>query len=54
MIAALSALSDALHPLGAMPSSAPWNLEELADLLGDLPAVDAAVLVGLVPRDAGL
>ena len=54
MIAALSALSDALHPLGAMPSSAPWNLEELSDLLGDLPAVDAAVLVGLVPRDAGL
>ncbi len=54
MIAVLSALSDALHPLGAMPSSAPWNLEELSDLLGDLPAVDAAVLVGLVPRDAGL
>jgi 8-oxo-dGTP pyrophosphatase MutT (NUDIX family) len=54
VIAVLSALSDALHPLGAMPSSAPWNLEELSDLLGDLPAVDAAVLVGLVPRDAGL
>ncbi len=54
MIAALAALSDALHPLGAMPGSAPWNLEELSDLLGDLPAVDAAVLVGLVPRDAGL
>ena len=54
MIAALSALSDALHPLDAMPSSAPWNFDELADLLDDVPAVDAAVLVGLVPRDAGL
>lgn len=54
MIAALSALSDALHPLDAMPSSAPWNFDELADLLDDVPAVDAAVLVGLVPRGAGL
>lgn len=54
MIAALSALSDALHPLDAMPSSAPWNFDELADLLDDVPAVDAAVLVGLVQRDAGL
>jgi 8-oxo-dGTP pyrophosphatase MutT (NUDIX family) len=56
MIAALPlpAVSDALHPLGAMPSSAPWNYEELADLLGDVPAVEAAVLVGLVPRATGL
>ena len=54
MIAALSALSDALHPLDAMPLSVPWNFDELADLLDDVPAVDAAVLVGLVPRDAGL
>lgn len=47
-------LSNALHPLGAMPSTAPWNYEELADLLGDAPAVEAAVLVGLVPREGGL
>jgi 8-oxo-dGTP pyrophosphatase MutT (NUDIX family) len=54
MIAMLPALSHALHPLGEMPSAAPWNFEELADLLGDVPAVEAAVLVGLVPRDNGL
>lgn len=54
MIAALPALRGALHPLGATPSGAPWNHHELADLLGDAPAVDAAVLVGLVPRDSGL
>lgn len=54
MIAKLPALSDALHPLGATLSVAPWNFDELADLLGDAPAVEAAVLVGLVPRDSGL
>lgn len=54
MIAALPALYGALHPLAAMPSGVPWNYDELADLLGDAPAVDAAVLVGLVPRDSGL
>ncbi len=56
MIAALPlpTLSDALRPLGAMPTELPWNQEELADLLGDAPAVEAAVLVGLVPRDTGL
>lgn len=54
MIAALPGLRGALHPLGAMPSGVPWNYDELADLLGDAPAVDAAVLVGLVPRDSGL
>ena len=47
MIAKLPALSDALHPLGATLSVAPWNFDELADLLGDAPAVEAAVLVGL-------
>ena len=47
-------LHGALHPLAAMPSGVPWNYDELADLLGDAPAVDAAVLVGLVPRDSGL
>ena len=54
MMERLPALSHALHPLGAMPSASPWNFEELADLLGDAPAVEAAVLVGLVPRDNGL
>ena len=54
MIERLPALSHALHPLAAMPCAAPWNFEELADLLGDAPAVEAAVLVGLVPRDNGL
>lgn len=49
----LSLLSKALHPLGAPLAQTPWNLEELADLLGDAPAVDAAVLVGLVPRKHG-
>ena len=54
MIERLPALSHALHPLAAMPCAAPWNFDELADLLGDAPAVEAAVLVGLVPRDNGL
>lgn len=54
MMERLPALSHALHPLAAMPCAAPWNFEELADLLGDAPAVEAAVLVGLVPRDNGL
>lgn len=49
----LSLLSQALHPLGAPLAQTPWNLEELADLLGDAPTVDAAVLVGLVPREHG-
>lgn len=44
----------ALHPLGALPTRSPWNLDELADLIGDAPAVEAAVLVGLVPRESGL
>ncbi len=44
----------ALHPLGASPARSPWNLDELADLIGDAPAVEAAVLVGLVPRESGL
>lgn len=49
----LPLLTQALHPLGAPLAQAPWNLEELADLLGDAPTVDAAVLVGLVPREDG-
>lgn len=43
-----------LHPLRTAPTHAPWNLEELADLLSDAQAVEAAVLVGLVPRDSGV
>jgi 8-oxo-dGTP pyrophosphatase MutT (NUDIX family) len=49
----LPQLSRALHPPGAPLPQSPWNLDELADLLGDAPAVDAAVLVGLVPRADG-
>lgn len=54
MNAALTRLSHALHPLDVVPSSVPWNQHELADLISDAPAMEAAVLVGLVPRDAGL
>jgi 8-oxo-dGTP pyrophosphatase MutT (NUDIX family) len=48
----LPQVAASLHPLehGA-PSRDPWNLEELVDLLGDAPVVEAAVLVGLVPRE---
>ena len=42
----------ALHPLASAPTDAPWNFAELADLLPEAPAREAAVLVGLVPRDA--
>ena len=35
MMERLPALSHALHPLAAMPCAAPWNFEELADLLGE-------------------
>lgn len=44
----------ALHPLRMAPTHAPWNYEELADLLADAPVVEAAVLVGLVPRASGV
>lgn len=43
-----------LHPLRDAPTHAPWNLDELADLLSDAPVVEAAVLVGLVPRASGV
>jgi 8-oxo-dGTP pyrophosphatase MutT (NUDIX family) len=46
--------SAALHPLDAAPGTLPWNLDELSDLLPSTPAVEAAVLVGLVPRSTGL
>jgi len=47
-------LRAALRPLDAAPPATCWNHAELQDLLA--PAVelaDAAVLVGLVPREAG-
>ena len=50
----LPGLARALHPLASPPSAMPWNRDELADLLGDATPVEAAVLVGLVPRDDGL
>ena len=53
--AELHRIGRALMPLAAPPLAAPWNA---ADLDGLLPATqrwaDAAVLVGLVPRAAGL
>ena len=51
----LSRLHTALHPLAAMPTGEGWNHEELADLLPLQHIIaQAAVLVPLVPRDAGL
>ncbi len=51
----LSRIQSALHSLDAAPSSAGWNHEELLGLLPEnVPAAEAAVLVGLVPRDTGL
>lgn len=47
------ALSSALHPLGALPVAPGWNHDELLDLLPPGPQVEAAVLVGLVPRAKG-
>ena len=53
-LADLVALRRALHPLTAPPEGAAWNLDELGDLLPlDRTRVPAAVLVGLVARDAG-
>lgn len=44
----------ALYPLSAPPQGDGWNLRELDDLMpGDRVRRQAAVLVGLVPRDAG-
>lgn len=48
-------LRKALHPLTAAPAGQGWNTEELRDLLPrDAATVEAAVLVGLVPRAEGL
>lgn len=46
-------IESALRPLAAPPTP-PWNGEELVDLLpAEQRLRDAAVLVGLIPRDAG-
>ena len=50
----LARVRRALHPLDAPPRGPAWNLVELDGLLGTEPLRDAAVLVGLVPRDDGL
>lgn len=50
----LARIAAALHPLASVPAAAAWNLEEVADLLPDAAPVPAAVLVGLVSRDAGV
>jgi len=47
-------IARALHPLGAEPAGPEWNLAELDGLLESMPPLDAAVLLGLVPRDEGL
>lgn len=46
-------LARALHPLSRIPAGPGWNHEELSDLLPAGVQVEAAVLVGLVPRNAG-
>jgi predicted Fe-S protein YdhL (DUF1289 family)/8-oxo-dGTP pyrophosphatase MutT (NUDIX family) len=46
-------LGRGLHPLHALPSELAWNQEDVADLLPSGPQMEAAVLVGLVPRAQG-
>jgi len=46
-------LARALHALHPVPVQAPWNLEQLADLLPDEPLCPAAVLVGLREHASG-
>ena len=53
MLAERDDLRRALHPLSNQPMHAGWNHEELVDLLPPGPQVEAAVLVGLVPRSEG-
>lgn len=45
------ALRQAAHPLELPPAGVPWNLDELEGLLGPGEQRQAAVLVGVVPRD---
>jgi 8-oxo-dGTP pyrophosphatase MutT (NUDIX family) len=53
--ATLPRLREALHPLADAPEGEGWNRFELADLLvPEQPAAQAAVLVPLLPRAAGL
>ncbi len=51
--AAVDGLQASLHPLDAPPVGAGWNAAELEGL-APAAKVEAAVLVGLVPREAGL
>ena len=47
-------LAAALHPLADPPHGPGWNLAELHDLISDdAAAIEAAVLVGLIPRVEG-
>lgn len=55
LLADTARLRGALHPLGAPPSCAAWNLDELGDLLPpERVRAPAAVLVGLIPRAQGI
>lgn len=47
-------LTAALHPLTHPPAGPGWNLVELEGLVDARASVEAAVLVGLVPRADGL
>lgn len=49
----LAHLRAVLHPLQAAPVDPGWNHRELEGLLPAAPLREAAVLVGLVPRDVG-
>lgn len=52
-LAEREALQRALHPPSSVPTGPGWNLGELVDLLPPGALREAAVLVGLVPREAG-
>ncbi len=53
--AGIARIRAVLHPLSAPPGALPWNLADLEGLLPDAqPLIDAAVLVGLVPRAEAL
>ncbi|MFT4246726.1 MAG: CoA pyrophosphatase [Pseudomonas sp.] len=43
----------ALYPLDTAPAGPGWNHDELVDLVGSEASAEAAVLVGLVPREDG-
>jgi len=49
----LAHLRAVLHPLDALPEGPGWNHSELEGLLPGTPLREAAVLVGLVPREGG-